>query len=90
MNIIFTMAGQYSRFRLYGAKVRKYLPALGQGTIMSNVISGVIASAPTANLYLTANQNDQLFYPIIKTILNSHGLPVERISSSRYGAIPLS
>lgn len=79
MNIVFTMAGQYSRFMLFGAKVPKYLLPLGQGTIISNIISDFIVSAPNAKLYFIANRKDQLFYPILKSILKSNGVATDSL-----------
>ena len=74
MNIVFTMAGKYSRFKLFGAQVPKYLLPLGQGTILSKIISEIEKFSNGNRLYFIANRNDQLFYPILKSILQQYNI----------------
>lgn len=74
MNVVFTMAGKYSRFKLFGAQVPKYLLPLGQGTILSNVINAINKSNDTNRFYFIANRSDQLFYPIIISILKKYNI----------------
>ena len=38
MNLVFTMAGKYSRFKLFGSKVPKYLLPLSNGTVLFKII----------------------------------------------------
>lgn len=74
MNIVFTMAGKYSRFKLFGAQVPKYLLPLGQGTILSKIISEIQQVSNGNRLYFIANRDDQLFYPILKSILKQYNI----------------
>ena len=79
MNIVFTMAGKYTRFRLFGAKVPKYLLPLGTGTILSKIIEETKKSSKSANLYFIANRDDQLFYPILQSVLKQYEIPIKNI-----------
>jgi len=79
MNIVFTMAGKYNRFRLFGAKVPKYLLPLGTGTILSKIIELTKKSSKSSNLYFIANRDDQLFYPILQSILKQYEIPIKNV-----------
>ena len=79
MNIVFTMAGKYTRFRLFGAKVPKYLLPLGPGTMLSKIIEETKKSSKSANLYFIANRDDQLFYPILQSILKQYEIPIKNV-----------
>ena len=79
MNIVFTMAGKYNRFRLFGNKVPKYLLPLGSGTVLSNVIEVMKYNADNANFYFVANRDDQLFHPILKSILKRFKIPLSSL-----------
>ena len=79
MNIEFTMAGKYSRFKLFGAQVPKYLLPIGQETILSKLINEIKSSTKESNLYFIANRNDQLFYPILKSILAKYNIDENQI-----------
>jgi dTDP-glucose pyrophosphorylase len=68
------MAGKYSRFKLFGNKVPKYLLPLGSETMLAEVIKQYLASAPNCKIYLIANRNDQIFYPIVRSIMNKYGI----------------
>jgi CTP:molybdopterin cytidylyltransferase MocA len=63
IDIILTMAGKYSRFRLFGSKIPKYLLPLGRGTMLSEVIRHLKQSARESKIYLITNRNDQMFFP---------------------------
>lgn len=71
MNLILTMAGTYSRFKLFGSKVPKYLLPLATGTVLKEVIEQYLLSHPTLKIYLIANRADQLFFPIVRSIVQS-------------------
>jgi len=73
------MAGKYSRFKLFGAKVPKYLLPLGDGTILSKIIESTKKNDENANFYFIANRDDQLFYPIIKSIFNAYDISNSRL-----------
>lgn len=73
------MAGKYSRFKLFGAQVPKYLLPLGQGTILSKIISEIQHVSNGNRLYFIANRNDQLFYPILKSILKQYNIDEEQL-----------
>ena len=49
MNLVLTMAGQYSRFKLFGSKVPKYLLPLGTETILAEVIRRFASEASDLN-----------------------------------------
>lgn len=73
------MAGIYSRFRLFGSKIPKYLFPLGNGTILSKILYEINISNKDNNLYFIANRNDQLFYPILNSILQSNKIPLDQL-----------
>ena len=74
MYLVLTMAGKYSRFRLFGSKVPKYLLPLGSGTILATIIKNFLNSAPYCKLKLIANRQDQIFYPIVRSIMDKYGV----------------
>jgi len=63
------MAGKYNRFRLFGNKIPKYLLPLGSSTMLSEVLSHFIKINSISNILLIANRSDQIFYPIMRSIL---------------------
>jgi len=71
MNLVLTMAGKYSRFKLFGSKVPKYLLPLATKTVLMEVIEQYLSSCPALNIYLIANRADQLFFPIVRSIIKS-------------------
>jgi dTDP-glucose pyrophosphorylase len=75
MNIVLTMAGKYNRFKLFGSKVPKYLLPLGNGTILSEIIKQFKLSTDKAKIYLIANRDDQIFYPIVRSIISNNSVP---------------
>lgn len=79
MNLVLTMAGLYSRFRLFGNKIPKYLLPLGAKTVLSTIISSYSEVLPTRKIYLIANRSDQIFFPILKSTLQEYDLPVENL-----------
>jgi hypothetical protein len=72
MNIVLTMAGKYSRFRLFGSKVPKYLLPLGSETVLAEVIKRLKLASPEVNLLLIANRHDQIFFPIVRSIMRKY------------------
>jgi UDP-N-acetylglucosamine diphosphorylase / glucose-1-phosphate thymidylyltransferase / UDP-N-acetylgalactosamine diphosphorylase / glucosamine-1-phosphate N-acetyltransferase / galactosamine-1-phosphate N-acetyltransferase len=79
MNIILTMAGNYSRFKIFSNKVPKYLLPLGNQTIIGEVIDQIKCSCPTASIFLIANRHDQIFYPVIKSILHKKNISLDNL-----------
>jgi len=71
MNLVLTMAGKYSRFKLFGSKVPKYLLPLATRTVLMEVIKQYLLSYPALKIYLIANRSDQLFFPIVRSIMES-------------------
>ena len=71
MNLVLTMAGKYSRFKLFGSKVPKYLLPLATKTVLMEVIEQYLLSYPALKIYLVANRADQLFFPIVRSIMES-------------------
>jgi len=79
MNIIFTMAGSYSRFIPFANKVPKYLLPLANGSILKEIIHQTTTSCQDFNLYFIANNKDQLFFPVIRSILEGYNIPSSRL-----------
>ena len=75
MKIVFTMAGNYTRFKPFGARVPKYLLPIGDSTILSNIINEIKVCHAAKDMIFIANRNDQLFYPILKSILINTKFP---------------
>ena len=71
INLVFTMAGKYTRFQAFGHKVPKYLFPFSTGTVLYEVIRNLLRAVPNANIHLIANRSDQLFVPIIKSIVDT-------------------
>lgn len=74
MNVVFTMAGKYERFRLFGNKVPKYLMPLGNSTILWHILSELRSASPSARIYFVANKEDRDFFPILKSILRDFSI----------------
>ena len=79
MNLVLTMAGKYTRFKLFGNKVPKYLLPLGAETILSIIIDQFLRSTPNVQLYLIANRHDQIFFPIVRSIMERHNIDISNI-----------
>ncbi|MEM7673600.1 MAG: hypothetical protein AAF212_09690 [Verrucomicrobiota bacterium] len=79
MNIVLTMAGKYSRFRIFASKIPKYLLPLGNQSILGEVIDQIKFSCPNAKFYLIANRHDQIFYPILKAIMLKKDIPLAHL-----------
>ena len=77
--LVFTMAGKYQRFRLFGNKIPKYLLPLGTETILSVILGEYISAINSKNIYMIANKNDQIFYPIVKSILANYNISTTSI-----------
>lgn len=73
------MAGKYSRFRLFGNKVPKYLLPIGTQTILAEIIKQFRSSAPTLRILLIANRSDQIFFPIIRSIMAVYSVPCDNL-----------
>jgi hypothetical protein len=71
MNLVFTMAGTYKRFRLFSDKIPKYLYPLGNENVLTKVIQAIIKDFNFTKIYLIANRDDQLFDPIIQSTLKN-------------------
>lgn len=74
MNLVLTMAGKYNRFRLFGNKVPKYLLPLGAETMLAEVIKQYLRSATVSKIYLIANRHDQIFFPIVRSIMGKYNI----------------
>ena len=57
MNILFTMAGKYERFKLFGNKIPKYLVPLGKNTVLWHVINS-LPRKDSINVFFIANNNE--------------------------------
>lgn len=74
MNLIFTAAGQYSRFREAGYNIPKYLLPYGNGTILSEILDQLVM--PTFNfawsidkVYVVVHQKDKDYFGHVKSIM---------------------
>jgi dTDP-glucose pyrophosphorylase len=74
INVVLTMAGNYKRFKLFGARVPKYLLPVGIESILSLIIGQIIDSCKSGNIYLIANREDQIFYPVVKSIMRQYSI----------------
>ena len=74
MNLVLTMAGKYNRFRLFGNKIPKYLLPLGAETMLAEVIKQFLRSATVSKIYLIANRHDQIFFPIVRSIMSKYNI----------------
>ena len=79
VNLVFTMAGKYSRFKLFGSKIPKYLLPLGSETVLSEIIRQMKCSVPACNIFLIANRHDQIFHPIVRSIMDKYGISLESL-----------
>lgn len=79
MNIIFTMAGKYSRFKLFANQVPKYLMPLGKHTILWHVLNELKAECGRAQFFFIANNEDRDFFPIIKSVISDFSISAENI-----------
>lgn len=74
MNLVLTMAGKYSRFRLFGNRIPKYLLPLGSETVLAEIIKQYLRSTIITKIYLIANRDDQVFFPIIRSIMIKYNI----------------
>jgi len=74
MNLIFTMAGKYTRFRLFGNRIPKYLLPLGSETVLAEVLKNYIQLKTEQRIFLIANRDDQIFFPIVRSIMEKYGI----------------
>ena len=79
MNIVLTMAGKYSRFKLFANQVPKYLLPLGKNTILWHVINELRCAAPELKFYLVANKEDRDFFPILESTINDFSIDTENL-----------
>lgn len=79
MNIIFTMAGKYSRFKLFANRVPKYLMPLGKHTILWHVINELKAECGPAQFFFIVNKEDRDFFPIMKSVLDDFAISTKNI-----------
>ena len=79
INIVLTMAGKYSRFKLFGNNIPKYLLPLGTETILAEVIKQLRISVPNCEIYLIANKNDQIFFPIVRSIMGKNSINIKSL-----------
>lgn len=79
MNIIFTMAGKYSRFKLFANQIPKYLMPLGKRTVLWHVINELRAACGDAQFFFIANKEDRDFYPIVKSVIDDFSVSAENV-----------
>jgi hypothetical protein len=74
MNLIFTMAGKYSRFVNAGYKIPKYLLPWSQHTILSEILSQMTTSTFIKNVFLIANKQEINFAPVLLKTMAAYGI----------------
>jgi len=79
MNIIFTMAGNYQRFRDQGFNIPKYLLPWGNSNVLSKIITELTVNFRYENIILLANTKDHAYFPHIKSIMKFHGVAQENL-----------
>ena len=79
MNIIFTMAGNYQRFRDEGFNIPKYLLPWGNSNVLSKIITELTVNFKYENIILLANIKDHAYFPHIKSIMKFHGVAQENL-----------
>lgn len=75
MNIIFCMAGLYSRFRSQGYTTPKYLLEWNEIPILDHILSGLGVAYHFDNAFFVANKRDELFRDEIVACLNRFDIP---------------
>ncbi len=79
MNLIFTMAGRYSRFINEGYKIPKYLLPWGKRSILSEILSIMNHNNTFENIYLVTNKRDDIYMPHVRQILRELNIPIENL-----------
>jgi hypothetical protein len=74
MNLIFTMAGKYSRFVNAGYKIPKYLLPWSQHTILSEILSQMTIQPAFDNVFLIANKQEINFAPVLLKTMATYGI----------------
>ena len=70
MKLIFTMAGEYTRFVGFSSEVPKYLLPSKEGLILDEVIRPYAESNIFNEVLFVCNENDKKFFNIVKEKLN--------------------
>jgi UDP-N-acetylglucosamine diphosphorylase / glucose-1-phosphate thymidylyltransferase / UDP-N-acetylgalactosamine diphosphorylase / glucosamine-1-phosphate N-acetyltransferase / galactosamine-1-phosphate N-acetyltransferase len=79
MNLILTMAGRYSRFLNEGYRIPKYLLPWGNNSILSEIINNLNKDKIFSNIFLIANNRDEIFLPHVRDIMRAHKIPVDNL-----------
>ncbi len=69
MNLILTMAGNYTRFKNEGYTIPKYLFPWKDTYILNEIIKSLNRERTFDNIFLVANKRDENFMPHVKSIL---------------------
>lgn len=77
MNLIYTMAGQYARFKKEGFKIPKYLLPWGSSNIISTSIDLMIGGFD--NIYLIVNKRDSQYFNHLKLIMKNKGISQDNL-----------
>ena len=73
------MAGKYSRFRLFGSQIPKYLLPLGSETVLAIILRNYVKWVDPKKVFLIANRNDQIFFPIVRSTLKKFSIPWDNL-----------
>jgi dTDP-glucose pyrophosphorylase len=77
MNLILTMAGQYSRFINEGYKIPKFLLPWRDKTILSEILKEM--SPNFDNVYLVVHKKDSDFFSHIKSLMVGYNIPLNNL-----------
>ncbi len=72
MNLIYTMAGQYARFKEEGFKIPKYLFPWGANNILTASIDLMIGGFD--DIFFIVNKRDSQYFNHLKMIMNEKGI----------------
>lgn len=77
MNLIYTMAGQYARFKKEGFKIPKYLLPWGASNILSTTID--LMSGGFDNIFFIVNKRDSQYFNHLRMIMKNKGISLDNI-----------
>ena len=73
MQLILTMAGQYTRFREFSYEIPKYLLPLSNRTVIHYVLKNFLETGEFDDLLLVANKRDMRYRPQLVSTLREFG-----------------
>jgi len=77
MNLIYTMAGQYARFKKEGFKIPKYLLPWGASNILTTTID--LMAGGFDKIFFIVNKRDSQYFNHLKMIMKNKGISQDNI-----------